>query len=55
MFIRGGCAVFQGIISAYFFKTAYQKKAICLEPVVITGQKGKLCQMGLLFSPFVVF
>ena len=33
IFVRRGCAVFQGIVFAYFSRTGYQKKANFLEQV----------------------
>ena len=50
-----GCAVFQGIVFAYFSRAGYQKKANFLEPVVKTCQKRKFCYNGLIFSPIFVF
>ena len=41
-FVRRGCAIFQGIIFAYFARTGYQKKASFLEQVVKTCQKEEI-------------
>ena len=54
IFVRRGCAVFQGIVFAYFSRTGYQKKANFLEQVVKTCQKRKFCYNGLSFSPIFV-
>ena len=38
-----------------FSGTAYQKKAVSLDPVIKSCQKGTFCQIGLLFAPIFVF
>ena len=55
IFVRRGCAVFQGIVFAHFSRTGYQKKANFLEKVVKTCQKRKFCYNGLLFSQIFLF
>ena len=55
IFVQRGCAVFQGIVFAYFSRTGYQKKANFLEQVVKTCQKRKFCYNGLLFRQIFVF
>ena len=55
IFVQQGCAVFQGIVFAYFSRTGYQKKANFLEQVVITCQKRTFCYNRLLFRQIFVF
>ena len=43
IFVRRGCAVFRVSFSPIFSRSEYQKKAVFLEPVVKTYQKGKFC------------
>ena len=46
IFVRRGCAVFQGIIFAYFSKTGYQKKAVFLYPGYQTLPRKKTFFLG---------
>ena len=55
IFVQQGCAIFQGIVFAFFSRTGYQKKANFLEQVVKTCQKRKFFTTGYYLVKFLCF